>query len=216
MSFQRNNPQPDGPHAPRPSGSQITGARIQLYAQNHPAGFALRGAALAAVATTALAIVAAAPSLTDPTNIPGWTLVGVLVAAFVGALLVAVPMYFHGRNLPEVEESDPVRYASARLQAASGRLGPDPDINHLARRLSDRLVYNSNPNYYMGGLFVVMVFAALLPLADVIGPGFDAQHLFQLAPATVFLMVFVFVYSYARGQHTRFKAFREAYDASAS
>lgn len=202
--------------APRPSGSQILGARTQIYARHNPGGYAARGAALAAVGTVFLAVTAASPSLADPTNIPGWTLVGVLCATLIGALLVGLPMYLHARNLPEVEETDPVRYASARLQAASGELGPDPTTNRLARQLSDRLVYNSNPVSYMGGLFVVLVFAAFLPLADVVGPGFDARNLFQLAPATVFLTAFGIVFFYAKGQHTRFKAFRDSYDAANS
>lgn len=203
-------------HAPRPSGTQVLGARIQIYARRNPGGYAVRGAALAALGTVFLAVAAASPSLVDPTNIPGWTLVGVLCATLVGALLVGLPMYLHARNLPEVEGTDPFRYASARLQAASGELGPDPTTNHLARQLSDRLVYTSNPNYYMGGLFFFLVFVAVLPLADVVGPGFQPLNLLQLAPATVFLTATVIIYGYAKAQHTRFKAFREAYDRSAA
>lgn len=202
--------------APRPTGSQVLGARIRIYAQRNPGGYAVRGAAPAAVGAVFLAVVAAAPSLVDPTSIPGWTLVGILCATVVGALLVGLPMYFQARNLPEVEEADPVRYASARLQAASGKLGPDPATNHLARRLSDRLVHDSNPAYAMGGLFVVLLFVAALPLADVVGPGFDPLNLLRLAPGAVFLIAFALVYSNAKAQHTRFKAFRESYDAADS
>lgn len=202
------------PPAPRPSGSQILRARTQIYARRDPGGFAARGAALAAVGSVFLAVTAASPSLADPTSIPGWTLVGVLCATIIGALLVGLPMYLHARNLPEVEETAPARYASARLQAASGELGPDLATNRLARQLSDRLVYTSNPTYYMGGLFVLLVFVAVLPLADVIGPGFDARNLLQLTPAIVFLTAFVIVYSTAKAQHTRFKAFRDSYDAA--
>ncbi|WP_017590780.1 hypothetical protein [Nocardiopsis ganjiahuensis] len=200
--------------APRPTGSQVLGARIQIYAQRNPGGYAVRGAALAAVGAVFLAVTAAAPSLVDPTSIPGWTLVGILCATVVGALLAGLPMYVHARNLPDVEENDPVRYASARLQAASGELGPDPATNHLARRLSDRLVHNSNPGYAMGGLFIVLLFVTVLPLADIIGPGFTPLHLLRLAPATVFLIAFALAYSSAKAQHTRFKAFRESYDAA--
>lgn len=200
--------------APRPTSTQVLGARTQIYARRSPGGYAVRGAALAAVGTVFLAVIAASPSLADPTGIPGWTLVGVLCATVIGALLVGLPMYVHARGLPEVGEADPVRYASARLQAASGKLGPDPDTNHLARRLSDRLVRNSNPLYAMSGLFVVLVFLAFLPLADVIGPGFDPLNLLRLAPGAVFLIAFVLVYANAKEQHKRFKAFRESYDAA--
>ncbi len=200
--------------APRPNGSQVLGARTQIYAQRSPGGFAVRGAALASAVVVVLAVIAASPSLVDPTNIPGWTLVGVLCATLVGALLVGVPMFLHARNLPQVEETDPVRYASARLQAASGKLGPDQATNRLARQLSDRLVHNSNPLNAMSGLLVVLVFVACLPLADVVGPGFEPVNLLRLAPGTAFLIVFVLVYLSAKDQHKRLKAFCESYDAA--
>jgi peptidoglycan/LPS O-acetylase OafA/YrhL len=199
--------------APRPTGSQVLGARIQIYARRSPGGYAVRGAALAAVGAVFLAVIAASPSLADPTGTPGWTLVGILCATVIGALLAGLPMYLHARSLPEVGETDPVRYAAARLQAASGRLGPDPDTNRLARGLSDRLVRNSNPAYAIGGLFVILLFVTALPLADVIGPGFEPLELLRLAPGAAFLIAF---YSHTRAQHTRFKAFRESYDAAST
>ncbi|GAA1456650.1 hypothetical protein NE857_33610 [Nocardiopsis exhalans] len=202
------------PTAPRPTGSQILGARTQIYARSSPGGYAVRGAALAAAGTVLLAATAASPSLAVPGSIPGWTLIGILGATLVGALLVGLPMYFHARALPESGETDPIRYASAKLQAASGELGPDPATNRLARRLSDRLVHSSNPAYSLTGLVVGLAFVALLPMADVIGPGFDPRNLIQLTPAFGFLIVFTLVYSHAKTQHARFKAFRESYDAA--
>ncbi|MGW5874931.1 hypothetical protein ACWFMI_00055 [Nocardiopsis terrae] len=216
MSFERNNPQPAGPHAPRPSGSQITGARIQLYAQNHPAGFALRGGIATGAVTALLALVTAAPALNDPTGAPGWILVSVPAAMLFAAFTVGLLMYLHGRKLPRVEETDPARYASAELQAATGDLGPDPDTNRLARRMSDRLVYTSNPNHYMSGLFAVMAFISLRPLTEIIGPDFEPLMLLQLTPSVILLTVSIAMYRSAKNRHERFKAFREAYDASAS
>lgn len=201
-------------NAPRPSSSQVLGARVQLHAQNHPAGFALGGGLAAGAVTAVLALFSAAPALADPTGTPGWVLVAVLAAMLVAALVVGLLMYLHARRLPRTGEADPVRYASARVQAATGELGPDRATNDLARQLSGRFEYTSNPNYYLAPPFVVLVYISMRPLTEIIGPGFEPLMLLQLIPSIVLLAVISVVYHSAKKQHARFKAFRQSYDGA--
>ncbi|MFD3688795.1 hypothetical protein ACFWTE_28715 [Nocardiopsis sp. NPDC058631] len=212
MRFERQNPPPPGPGSPRPGSLHITSARVQIYAQNNPAGYAFRCSALAGVLIALLAVTAASPSLADPTGIPGWSLVWIFHAVLVAALATGLFTYTRQKNLPRTGETDPVRYASARLQAASGDIGPDPETNRLARTLHDRFVRASNPGLYAASVFVGIVFCAFLPVADVNGPGFQAENLLRPAPLTCLLVLVLFLYYSVRTQRDRFEAFRATYD----
>lgn len=200
--------------APRPTGSQVLGARIRIHARNHPARFALVGGVTAGAGTAVLALLSAAPALADPTGIPGWVLVSVLAATAVAALLMGLTLFFYARSLPQVDGADPARYAAARLQAASGELGPDPETNRLARQLSDRLEHTNNPGYALLPLVAILTFISVRPLADIIGPDFQPLMLLQLVPTAVFLAAVVAVYYSVKGKHARVRNFRESYDAA--
>jgi hypothetical protein len=204
----------DATAAPVPTGSQVLGARIRIHARNHPARFALGGGIATGAGTAALALLSAAPTLTDPTGIPGWVLVSVLVAMAVAALLMGLALFFYARSLPKTNGTDPARYASARLQAASGELGPDPETNRLARRLSDRMERTNNPGYAMLPLFAVLAFISVRPLTEITGPDFQPLMLLQLVPNAVCLAALVAVYFSARGKHAQVRRFRESYDAA--
>lgn len=200
--------------APRPTGSQVLGARIRIHARNHPARFALGGGLAAGAGTAVLALLSATPALADPTGMPGWILVSVLVAMAVAALLTGLALFFHARRLPQADGADPVRYASARLQAAGGELGPDQETNRLARQLADRVERTNNPDYFVLPLFVVLSFLVARPLSDVIGPDFQPLALLQLLPGAVFLAFTLVLYSNAKKTHARVRNFRESYDAA--
>ena len=207
-------PQPLNPNAPRPTTSQVTGARIQIYAQHHPVGFAVRGGVTAGAVTTLLALATAAPSLADPVNVPGWTLVAMGCATLIGGLSSGLLLYLLGRNLPPVAETNAARYASAKLQAASGAPGPDCDTNRLARQLSEHFVHTSNPVYYVIAMVVALAFIALLPLVDVVGPGVDFGNLFQSSTLFPIGVAVTFAFMALKPQPDGFRAYREAYDRS--
>ena len=200
--------------APRPTGPQVLGARIRIHARNHRVRFALGGGLAAGAGTAFLALIAAAPVLADPTGRPGWVLVSVLVAMAVAALLTGLALYSYALRLPQVTETDPVRYASARLQAASGELGPDAAINHLARQLADRVERTNNPDYFVLPFFMLLLFLVARPLSDVVGPDSQPLALLQLLPGAVFLVLALALYSSAKKTHSRVRKFRASYDAA--
>ncbi|GAB3742537.1 hypothetical protein [Nocardiopsis nanhaiensis] len=215
MTSQKQNPQPVSPNAPRPSASQVTGARIAIYAQRHPVGYAARGALLAGAATVALMFLAATPALSDPSGAPRWVMSAFPAAGFVAALLIGSLLFMHGRGLPDVTETDAVRYASAKLQAASGAPGPDEEINRSARQLSDHLVRTSAPSYAVAPIMIVFALISARPLAEVLPPGFEPVMLTQLIPSFVLAVLMGVLYFSAKRWHERFAAFRAAYDRAA-
>lgn len=198
----------------RPTGLQVTGARLQIHAQNHPVGYAVYGAGLAGAGTIFLALLMAAPALADPTGAPGWVLVAIAASALAVALLTGFFAYLYARRLPQVEESDPVRYASARLQAFSGGLGPDPNSNRTARRMVDHLIHTASPSYAVAPFLVVALAVTIRPLAEVVGPGFEPWMLMQFTPIVVMLVAMVALYGSAKRKHAAVIAFRDEYDAA--
>ncbi len=201
---------------PRPTALQVLGSRIRVHAQGHPGAFAVGGGLVAGAVTALLALLSSTPGLADPTSAPGWLLASILTATLVVAALCGLLLFFEARSLPKVSETDPVRYATARLQAASGELGPDPETNRLARQLADRLERRSDPHHHLAPLFVIMVFVTFRPLAEVIGPDFEPLTLFQLTPTVLFLLLIVPAYLGARARYSRIAAFRSSYDAARS
>ncbi|WP_049577154.1 hypothetical protein [Nocardiopsis sp. SBT366] len=201
---------------PRPTGTQVLGARVRVHARNRPVGFALGGGLVAGAMVALLALVSAAPALTDPTGAPGWLLAGVTVAMLVAALVVAGLLALYARSLPKVAETDPVRYATARLQAESGGLGPDHGTNRLAHQMSTHTGYGSDPRHHLVPLVVFLTLVTVRPLAEIIGPGFEPRTLVQLTPAIVLVLLVVPVYRRAMARHDRVAAFRRTYEATHS
>lgn len=212
MSRHRKSLQQLGPGAPQPSPSQVISARLHIYAQNHPIACATRGALVAAAYSFLLVAVAAAPSLADPGNIPGWTLVLLFITVAAGASMVGIPLYFFGSKPPEFEEKDPVRFASSEIQASTGALGADREINHLARQTSARLLHSNNPTYWTSALFGVLVFTTVLPVVNTSGPGLEIQNLIQPVPATLLILLTGITYQKLKVRNRKIREFQLAYD----
>lgn len=103
MAPQEMNTQPTPTiQSTRPTGLQITGARLQIHAQNHPVGYAVYGAGLTGAGTIFLALLMAAPALADPTGAPGWVLVAVAASALAVAPFLIVALAVAIRPLAEV------------------------------------------------------------------------------------------------------------------
>ena len=214
MTSQHGNTHPTAIRIRRPTALQITGARLQIHARNHPIGYAAYGAGVAGAVAILLAVLMAAPALADPTGAPGWVLVAAAVSALVVALATGLMAYLYARGLPRVEESDPIRYATARLQAFSGGLGPDPHGNRTARGMVDHLIHTASPSYAVAPFLIVAVAVAARPLAEVIGPGFEPWMLFQFTPIAIMLMAMGALYGSAKRKQAAVIAFRDEYDAA--
>ncbi|QVJ01656.1 hypothetical protein KGD82_00520 [Nocardiopsis eucommiae] len=204
------------PALPRPTAAQVLGARVRIHAAHHPAAFAGGGGLVAGAFVALLALLSAAPGLTDPTGAPGWLLAGVAGAMLVGALVVALLLGLYARSLPKVAETDPVRYATARIQAASGELGPDPETNRLAHRMSTHTGYGSDPRHHLAPMLVILAFVTVRPLAEIIGPDFAPSMLFQLTPAVLLVLLVVPAHRRAMARYSRITAFRDRYESAHS
>ncbi|MFE9246879.1 hypothetical protein [Nocardiopsis sp. NPDC006938] len=199
---------------PRPSARQVLGARVLLRSQSAPTAVAVGGGLAAGAVLGLMALASAAPALTDPTGTPGWVLLTVAAVMLAAAALCALWLRHEVRSLPRVTETDPARYAAARLRAASGALGPDPEENGLARQLTDRLERRSDPRVHMVPVFTILAFVTVRALVEVVGPGFEPLMLLQLVPALLILLLVIPVYRHGRALHTRYATFRRAYDAA--
>ncbi|MFE3460795.1 hypothetical protein ACFXKD_24910 [Nocardiopsis aegyptia] len=212
MSFQT----PAAPTAaPRPGPFRITRARFTLHAQHRPAVHALYGAGAAGLVGTALIVLAAAPGLTAP-GTPAWTIAVVPSAGLVAVLVVGALLYLSARGLPDAGTNRPEVYAAAWLQARTGLLGPDPEINRAARRMSDHLVRAHSPGYVMAPLVPVAAVVSVPALSEIAGPGFTPLMLTQLTPLALLVAAMVALFLHARSRQARLKRFRADYDRHAA
>ena len=114
-----NSPHSSFPPA-TPTSGQLAAARFRLHAQHHPVGHSALWAGGAGVVALLLAGLLTAPNLTDPAGVPGWVLGAVAIMTLAVALLAGVAAYSIVRGTPASPETDPVRYAVARLSGSTG------------------------------------------------------------------------------------------------
>ncbi|WP_087097610.1 hypothetical protein [Nocardiopsis sp. JB363] len=195
-----------------PTSGQVAQARLRLHAQHHPVAHSALWGAGAGVIALLLAGMLTAPNLTDPAGVPGWVLGAVAIMTLAVTLLSGLAAYSILRVMPASPETDPVRYAIARRQAASGAPGPDEQVNRTARHMIDHLVYVSNPTYRFVPLLIAAAAFAVRPLIDMAGSGAETWTLFEFAPAALFIVGMVVIEPLAEREQTACESFREQYD----
>lgn len=206
-----------GPNAPistaPPTFGQLTGARLRLHAQHHPVGHSALWACGAGVTALLLAGMLTVSNLTDPTGAPGWAMVTIGIMTLAVTLLSGPAAYSIVRGMPASPETDPVRYAIARRQAAAGSPGPDERVNRTARHMIDHLVYVSNPTYRFVPLLIAAAAFAVRPLIEMAGSGAEAWTAFQFVPVAVIILGMVFIEPMADRERDACLSFREQYDS---